>query len=145
MNAVVVHHTLNSVGGETTVAIETIEALNELGYEVDLVTAQKPDMERISKAYGKQVRVREMFAILPFQLNYLGIYQRLLTNVAIPSSVLRKADLIFNTHGGGLFPVGVDSKVPFMTYLHFPAELIVSALPNGNGKYQQSYFWNAYF
>ena len=51
--AVVIHHTLNSPGGESTVAIETIECLYELGYEVELLTVQPPDLDSISKSYGK--------------------------------------------------------------------------------------------
>jgi hypothetical protein len=42
--AVVVHHNLNTPGGEATVAIETIQLLNDLGYDVHLVTTQKPNI-----------------------------------------------------------------------------------------------------
>lgn len=45
MNAVVYHHNLNSPGGESTVALETIEALHDLGYKVQLHTLQKLDMK----------------------------------------------------------------------------------------------------
>src|SRR3712207_8316417 len=55
--AVVIHHTLNSLGGETTVAIETIESLYELGYEVDLVTVQPPDLDTLVRSYGKKIHV----------------------------------------------------------------------------------------
>jgi hypothetical protein len=43
MRAVVIHHMLNAPGGETTVALETIQSLFELGYDVELVTVQKPN------------------------------------------------------------------------------------------------------
>jgi hypothetical protein len=36
------------------VAIETIESLYELGYEVEYVTFQPPDLDSISRAYGKR-------------------------------------------------------------------------------------------
>src|SRR3712207_7102266 len=49
--AVVIHHTLNSLGGETTVAIETIESLYELGYEVDLVRSEEHTSELQSRQY----------------------------------------------------------------------------------------------
>ncbi len=77
--AVVIHHTLNSLGGETTVAIETIESLYELGYEVELVTVQPTDFDRIAKSYGKKIRISRAKSLLPFKLNYFGVYQRLLT------------------------------------------------------------------
>jgi hypothetical protein len=49
VKAVVIHHTLNSPGGESTVAIETIESLYELGYDIELITVQKPNLEYLAK------------------------------------------------------------------------------------------------
>src|SRR5215208_5909148 len=77
--AAVIHHTLNSPGGESTVAIETIESLYELGYEVELVTVQPPDLDGISKSYGKKIHIATIKSLLPFKLNYFGVYQRLLS------------------------------------------------------------------
>ncbi len=44
MRAVVIHHDLNTPGGEATAAIETIQCLHELGFDVELLTVQKPDL-----------------------------------------------------------------------------------------------------
>nr|MDQ3976174.1 hypothetical protein [Thermoproteota archaeon] len=73
--AVVIHHTLNTLGGETTVAIETIQSLYELGYEVELVTVQPPDLDSITKSYGKKIHIAQIKSLLPFKLNYFGVYQ----------------------------------------------------------------------
>jgi len=72
--AVVVHHNLNAQGGEAAVAIETIQSLNDLGYNVHLVTIQKPNLEAISKSFGKTISVKKIYSLFPFKINYLGIY-----------------------------------------------------------------------
>ena len=79
--AVVVHHNLNSLGGEAAVAIETIQSLNDLGYDVHLVTIQKPNIEAISKTSGKTIPVTKVYSLFPFKINYLGIYQKILTQL----------------------------------------------------------------
>ncbi len=78
LKAVVIHHTLNSPGGESSFAIETIHSLSKLGYDIELVTVQKPNLELISKTYGKELPVKNIRFISPFKMNYFGIYQRLL-------------------------------------------------------------------
>jgi alpha-1,2-mannosyltransferase len=141
MKAAVIHHTLNSPGGETTVAIETIELLHDLGYEVELVTVQAPDLEGIAKAYGKRVHVDRTVSLLPFKMSYFGIYQRLLT--LLSSRGIKDSDVIINTHGDALPYAGI-SGTPYIVYLHFPTFLMNSA-GYVNGKYQRSLFWKAYF
>lgn len=84
MKAAVINHTLNTLGGETTVATDAIESLHELGYDVDLVTVQPPDLERVAKAYGKDLPVKHTISFLSFKANYFGICQKLIT--VLPSS-----------------------------------------------------------
>ena len=86
--AVVVHHNLNSLGGEAAVAIETIQSLNDLGYNVHLVTIQKPNLEAISKSFGKTISVKKIYSLFPFKINYLGIYQKILTPLSSSSLFL---------------------------------------------------------
>lgn len=140
--AVVIHHTLNSLGGETTVAIETIESLYELGYEVDLVTVQPPDLDTLAKSYGKKIHIARTKSLLPFKLNYFGVYQRLLT--LLSSTDFRDSDVIINTHGDAL-PYRISGNVPYLLYLHFPTFLMNSAGGYGSNKYRKSFFWRAYF
>lgn len=140
--AVVIHHTLNSLGGETTVAIETIESLYELGYEVDLVTVQPPDLDILTKSYGKKIHIARTKSLLPFKLNYFGVYQRLLT--LLSSTDFRDSDVIINTHGDAL-PYRISGNVPYLLYLHFPTFLMNSAGGYGSNKYRKSFFWRAYF
>jgi glycosyltransferase involved in cell wall biosynthesis len=140
--AVVVHHTLNSLGGETTVAIETIESLYELGYEVELVTVQPPDLDSISKSYGKKIHAARIKSLLPFKLNYFGVYQRLLTMLS--SIDFKDSDVVINTHGDAL-PYRISGNVPYLLYLHFPTFLMNSTGGYGSNKYRKSFFWRAYF
>src|SRR5919112_3705540 len=140
--AVVIHHTLNTLGGETTVAIETIESLYELGYEVELVTVQPPDLDTIIKSYGKKIHIARIKSLLPFKLNYFGVYQRLLT--LLSSIDLKDSDVVINTHGGAL-PYKISGNVAYLLYLYFPAFLMNSTGIYGSNKYRKSFFWRAYF
>ena len=140
--AVVIHHTLNTLGGETTVAIETIESLYELGYEVELVTVQPPDLDSISRAYGKKIRIGKIKSLLPFKLNYFGIYQRLLTMLS--SIDLTDSEVVINTHGDAL-PYRISGATPYLLYLHFPTFLMSSTASYASNKYRKSLFWRAYF
>jgi glycosyltransferase involved in cell wall biosynthesis len=140
--AVVIHHTLNSLGGETTVAIETIESLYELGYEVELVTVQPPDLDRLTESYGKKIHIARIKSLLPFKLNYFGVYQRLLTMLS--SIDFKDSDVVINTHGDAL-PYRISGNVPYLLYLHFPRFLMNSTGNYGSNKYRKSLFWRAYF
>jgi glycosyltransferase involved in cell wall biosynthesis len=140
--AVVIHHTLNTLGGETTVAIETIESLYQLGYEVELVTVQPPDVERIAKSYGKKIHIARTKSLLPFKLNYFGVYQRLLTMLS--SIDLKDSDVVINTHGDAL-PYRISGNVAYLLYLYFPRFLMNSTGGYGSNKYRKSFFWRAYF
>jgi glycosyltransferase involved in cell wall biosynthesis len=140
--AVVIHHTLNTLGGETTLALETIESLYELGYEVELVTVQPPDLNSISRAYGRKIHVGRIKSLLPFKVNYFGVYQRLLT--VLSSTDLKNSDVVINTHGDAL-PYRISGITPYLLYLHFPTFLMSSTASYASNKYRKSLFWRAYF
>ena len=142
MRAVVIHHNLNIPGGEATVAIETIQSLYELGYDIELVTVQKPDLESIVKAYGKRPVIRKIKYLFPLKVKYFGIYQRLLT--IIPSLSLSDSDIVINTNGN-ILPYRIPNNIPYILYFHFPILRIASADYYNNNKYQKSLFWKTYF
>jgi glycosyltransferase involved in cell wall biosynthesis len=143
VKAVVIHHTLNSPGGESTVAIETIESLYELGYDIELITVQKPNLEYLTKIYGKTIHITKTRSLIPFKMNYFSLYQRVL--MAIPRLGLRESDIIINTHGS-VIPYMIPGNVPCITYLHFPiSALNTSDSGHSSIKYQKSLLWNAYF
>ena len=141
MKAVVLHHTLNSPGGESSCAIEIINSLSKLGYDIELITVQKPNLELISKTYGKKPQIKKVKFISPFSMNYFGIYQRLLTTIS--SLNLEPSDIVINTNGNSL-PFNLPHNILCILYIHFPAVLQTSTEYN-NDKYKKSLFWKAYF
>jgi alpha-1,2-mannosyltransferase len=142
MKAVVLHHNLNNVGGEASLAINTIESLYKIGYDVDLVTIQKPDLEMIAKNYGKRLTLENVRCLFPFKISYLGIYQRLL--LATPMHLdFGDADIVINTNGEYL-PYNIPQSTTCILYVHFPVSLMASSKYRNN-KYNQSKLWKAYF
>ena len=141
MKAIIIHHTLNSPGGESSFAIETIHSLSKLGYDVELVTVQKPNLEHISKTYGKELPVKNVKFISPFKMNYFGIYQRLLTVMSYLN--LKPSDIVINTNGNNL-PFKIPQNILCILYIHFPA-LLLTSVEYDNNKYKKSFFWKAYF
>lgn len=143
VKAVVIHHTLNAPGGESTVAIETMESLYELGYDIELITVQKPNLEYLAKIYGKRIHIRKIKSLIPFKMNYFSLYQRLL--MIIPRLGLRDSDIIINTHGS-VIPYRIPNDISCISYLHFPISVLNSSdSDHGSKKYQKSFLWNAYF
>jgi glycosyltransferase involved in cell wall biosynthesis len=141
MKAVVVHHSLNTPGGEATLTIETIRSLYELGYNVELVTIQKPNLEDIAKIYGKKIPISNVKSLFPFKINCFGIYQRLLTYIS--SLDFKGSDIVINTNGNTM-PYGVPNDVSCLLYIQFPT-LLMNSKGYNNNKYQKSFFWKAYF
>jgi alpha-1,2-mannosyltransferase len=139
MKAVVLHHSLNKPGGEASLAIHTIESLHDIGYDVDLVTIQKPDFKMIARIYGRIPPLKNIKCLLPFKVNYFGIYQRLLMAAPKPS-YFANAHIIINTNGDSL-PLKIPRTAICMLYVHFP----ISLLSSQNNKYNRSKLWNAYF
>jgi alpha-1,2-mannosyltransferase len=138
LKALVLHHNLNSIGGEAAVAIHMIESLQQLGYEVSLMTVQKPDFNKMAERYGKTLRLKNIRYLIPCKLNYLGVYQRLLSAIPIPSN-LKDVDIVVSTTGDTL-PYNVPHDVICVQYIHFPV-----LLGNMNYKYNQSKLWRTYF
>ena len=142
MKALVLHHNLNSPGGEAAVALYTIESLHKIGYDVDLVTLQKPDLQTINMTYGRSLPLRNVRYLFPFKLNYLGIYQRLL----IAAPIVRccdDVDIVVNTNGDNL-PYNIPNEILSMLYIHFPISLFTS-VEYQNNKYNRSPLWKIYF
>jgi glycosyltransferase involved in cell wall biosynthesis len=139
MRAGLVHHSLNSRGGGERVAVNVIELLNEMGFEVELITSQPPDFKQLNSAYNRDVRVNKVRSLLPIKISVFGIYQRLFTSIPAASS---KVDILVNTHGDVL-PHISSNNIPTITYCHFPSVALL--LKDYPSKYQNSLFWRIYF
>jgi glycosyltransferase involved in cell wall biosynthesis len=136
LKAAVIHPNLNSPGGERIVAIEVMQSLAELGYDVDLVTIQKPNLEELTLACGKKIAVTKIKSFFPVKIRSFGIYQRLLS--VLQTLRLKDNDLVFNT-SGPILPYKLTRSVPTIIYVHGPA---LAAVPNI--KYETSLFWRVY-
>ncbi|MGI0019209.1 MAG: glycosyltransferase family 4 protein [Nitrososphaera sp.] len=105
----VVHTDLDPCGGAEQLAVATLQALVEMGIQVDLTVAKAPDLKRLENAFGKRVgrifdRIRE--------IKPLGrIFE------ADPGDY----DLTINTHGD-ILPYFTESfsRRNAVTYCHYP-------------------------
>lgn len=142
MNVAVLHHSLNRPGGETTVALQIIDSLYHIGYNIRLISVEKLDYEGVARAYGKHVPARNSRYLIPFELGCFGLYQRFLT--CISCLALRGVDLVINTNGIVL-PLRIPKNVPSIIYVHFPSALLHVPSYLHHDKYQKSLFWKMYF
>lgn len=138
LRILIVHHSLNGVGGGERVALHIIKALQEAGHEVELGTVEKTDWGRVLRISGVRLRsIPREFSLFPIKLNAFGIYQRPLS--ALSLLFRRGYDLTINTHGD-VMPVPTT-----ITYLHFPVfALLVEEPWRFYVKYSRP-FWRLYF
>ena len=134
VRVLVVHHSLNTVGGAERLCLNVMEALKGAGHKVTLASLEKPDWGRVRRAFGRSVEVESRY-VLPFRLRMFGIYQRPLTGL-VAQALRGGADMIVNTHGD-LMPCHAD-----LTYMHYP--VLALGLERGS-KYTSSPFWRLYF
>jgi glycosyltransferase involved in cell wall biosynthesis len=102
----IVHISLNPRGGSERLAVAVIQALSEIGIDIDLTTFEEPNVSKLESAYGKAATS----AI------------KKIKNIAIIDSIGKTEankhyDLTINTHGDML---PYFSKNNSITYCHFP-------------------------
>ena len=134
VRVLVVHHSMNTVGGAERLCLNVMEALKGAGHKVTLASLEKPDWGRIRRSFGRSVEVESKY-VLPFRLRMFGIYQRPLTGL-VAQALKGGADMVVNTHGD-LMPCHAD-----LTYMHYP--VLALGLERGS-KYTSSPFWRLYF
>lgn len=115
----VIHTDMNPCGGAEQLALATLQALTEMGMQVDLTVAREPDVARIEKAFGAKaagvfdrVRVRPL-GRLPVELDNGALACRTAGN-------MREYGLIVNTHGDLLPYFDPSFAGRMVTYCHFP-------------------------
>jgi glycosyltransferase involved in cell wall biosynthesis len=102
----IVHISLNPRGGSERLAVAVIQALSEIGIDIDLTTFEEPNISKLESAYGGAATS----AI------------KKIKNIAIIDSIGKTEankhyDLTINTHGDML---PYFSKNNSITYCHFP-------------------------
>ncbi len=130
MRANVIHTDLNPCGGAEQVALGTIHALIEMGMDVDLTTANMPDIPRLKNAFGVE-RVGRIFTQIK-KINLLGklpigIENEPAMHATGAQDVFNEVDnhdIVINTHGD-MLPYFLSSFSPrtAITYCHFPVAI----------------------
>jgi glycosyltransferase involved in cell wall biosynthesis len=106
----IVHTSLNPRGGSERLAITAMQALSNMGSEINLTTFERPNISQLESAYGEAAT---------------SVIRRIKTTNILRS--LKKTesnkhyDLIINTHGDMLpYFLPSFSKSNAITYCHFP-------------------------
>lgn len=109
MIANVIHTSLNYRGGAEALAMTTIEALADLGFDIELALIEKPHTEKLESTYGN---------IAVSILKNVSVVHTLKSFVTTKA---QKYDLTINTAGDILpyFNTGFTKKRA-ITYCHFP-------------------------
>lgn len=115
MKANFVYSDLNPCGGGERLTLLTMQAVLDLGFDIDLTTLDRPDITKLENAYGKDVAstIKSVKKI-----NVLRIFDE----QSIRNNIEKNSyDLIINTHGD-LDPYYSESlsKNNAITYCHFP-------------------------
>jgi glycosyltransferase involved in cell wall biosynthesis len=106
----IVHISLNPRGGSERLAVAVIQALSEIGIDIDLTTFEEPNVSKLESAYGKAAT--------------LAIKK--IKNITIIDSIgkieaNKRYDLTINTHGDMLpYFLPYFSKGNSIIYCHFP-------------------------
>ena len=122
-NIKIIHEDLNAGGGSERLTITMMEALNEMGFNIDLETITMPDWNQIKKWYGKfSVKIGKIKRI--DLSNVIGFSEFAVKDKKEIALEEEKYSLIINTHGDILPYYNSNnsrkSKTKLITYCHYP-------------------------
>ena len=139
MKALVIHNSLNSIGGGERVCLHIVKALMEAGFDVSLATVERTNWGKVLDVMGIDLPKIPREYTITRELRIFGIYQRSLTTLHV-ARFRKRFNLIINTHGDVmLLPTDI-------TYLHFPVFALLAEEPwRYYTKYLSSVFWRMYF
>ena len=132
MKIAVAHHSLNFPGGAERLCLSVIEALDQRGHDVSLITVEKTDWNLVRKNFGairlprkeryiNSSRISSKLSDILTSSTYFSVF----TLQLLASKSCRKYDLIINTFGDAI------NSIADITYVHFPlrAALSLSQIP----------------
>ena len=132
MEIAVAHHSLNIPGGAERLCLSVIEALNQRGHNVSLITVEKTDWQRVQENFGTvQLPKREHYITsrrMSSRLSNIAISSTYFSTFALQllaCKSFKEYDLIINTFGDAI------NSIADVTYVHFPlrAALGFSQIP----------------
>ena len=123
-NIKIIHEDLNAGGGSERLTITMMQALNELGFNIDLETITTPDWNQMKKWYGKlSVKIGKIKRI--DLSNVIGLSEPAVKDrkeIALEEE--EKYSLIINAHGDILPYYNLNNhkklKTKLITYCHYP-------------------------
>ena len=116
MKANFVHSDLNPCGGGERLTLLTMQAVLDMGFDIELTTLDMPDFNKLENAFGENIA----FAIKRVKkINLLQIFDE----QSIRNNIEKNGyDLIINTHGDiAPYYSNCLSKNNAITYCHFPS------------------------
>jgi glycosyltransferase involved in cell wall biosynthesis len=116
LNANFIYSDLNPCGGGERLTLVTMEAVLEMGIDIDLTTLKTPDITKITNAFGK-----ELAAVIN-RIKKVNLLQHILDKQSNDNFSETKYDITINTHGD-IDPYYNDSfsKNNAITYCHYPS------------------------
>jgi glycosyltransferase involved in cell wall biosynthesis len=123
-NIKIIHEDLNAGGGSERLTLTMMQALNELGFNIDLETITTPDWNQMKKWYGKfSVKIGKIKRI--DLSNVIGLSEPAVKDrkeIALEEE--EKYSLIINAHGDILPYYNSNNhkklKTKLITYCHYP-------------------------
>lgn len=115
MKANIIYSDLNPCGGGERLTLVTMQAILEMGIDIELTTLEKPNITKLENAYGKGI------ASVIKSIKKVNIL-RLLDEQSINNIMKEGYDIIINTHGD-IIPYYNKSfsKKNAITYCHYPS------------------------
>ncbi len=115
MRANFVYSNLNPCGGGERFTLVTMEAVSEMGFEIDLTTLEQPNLSKMENAFGK-----DLAAVMKKirKINLLNMFD----SQSIDSNINNSYDLIINTHGDidPYYHSSLNAKNTIV-YCHYPS------------------------
>ena len=115
MKANFIFSDLNPCGGGERLTLVTMQAILEMGIDIELTTLEKPNITKLENAYGKVI------SSIVKNIKKINILQSL-DEQNINNVMKEDYDIIINTHGD-IVPYYHKSlsKKNAITYCHFPS------------------------
>jgi alpha-1,2-mannosyltransferase len=115
LKANIIYSDLNPCGGGERLTLVTMQAILEMGIDIELTTLEKPNITKLENAYGKGI------ASIIKSIKKVNIL-RLLDEQSINNIMKEGYDIIINTHGD-IVPYYNKSfsKKNAITYCHYPS------------------------
>ena len=120
------------------ITLNVLQVLREFGFEVELVTNQKPDLDALKANMKAELPISRSKYLLPFGLGDTFVYERLMLSAFCRTL---DVDLAVDVHGD-LPAYAVPSRTPLVIYGFFPLPALLR--PQYDWKYSNSLAWKMY-